>query len=126
MEKFGYFRLEMVKELQFVKNMLEWMGLKIKLPMKIYLDNQAAIMMIRNNYTTVGSRHCSLRIWYLRDLYMKNIIDPIYVKSEDNTSDILTKNTTRELFKKHSLKMVEDVPPEYLAQKIDEANEKYG
>ena len=74
--------LEMVKELQFVKNVMEWMGLKVKLPMKIYLDNQAAIMMIRNNYTTVGNRHCSLRVWYLRDLYMKGIIDPIYVKSE--------------------------------------------
>ena len=45
---------------------------------------------------------------------------------KENTSDVLTKNVTRELFEKHSLKMVEDVPPEYLAQKIDEANKTYG
>lgn len=91
-----------------------------------YLDNQAAIMMIRNNYTTVGSRHCSLRVWYLRDLNMKGIIDPIYVKSEENISDTLTKNTTRELFEKHSLKMVEKVPPEYLTQKMEEAELEHG
>ena len=102
------------------------MGLKVKTPIKIYLDNQAAIMMIRNNYTTVGSRHCSLRIWYLRDLYMKGIVDPIYVKTDDNTSDILTKNTTRELFVKHSLKMVENITPEYLTEKLEAAVEEHG
>ena len=57
---------------------------------------------------------------------MKGIIDPIYVKSEENISDVLTKNTTRELFEKHSLKMVENVPPEYLTQKLEEAELEHG
>ena len=57
---------------------------------------------------------------------MKGIIDPIYVKSEENISGILTKNTTRELFEKHSLTMVENVPPEYRTQKFDEAKLEHG
>ena len=118
--------VEMVKELLFMKNMLEWMGLRVKIPMKIYLDNQAAIMMIRNNYATKGSRHCSLRVWYLRDLYMKGIVDPIYVKTEENMSDLLTKNVSRELFERHSLKLVEDIPPEYLVNKLREGADEYG
>jgi len=118
--------VEMVKELLFMKNMLEWMGLRVKIPMKIYLDNQAAIMMIRNNYATKGSRHCSLRVWYLRDLYMKGIVDPIYVKTEENMSDLLTKNVSRELFERHSLKLVEDIPPEYLVNKLKEGADEYG
>ena len=57
---------------------------------------------------------------------MKGIVDPIYVKTDDNTSDILTKNTTRELFVKHSLKMVENIPPEYLTEKLEAAVEEHG
>ena len=93
--------------------------------MKIYLDNQSAIMMIRNNHATRGSRHCSLRVWYLRDLYMKGIVDPIYVKTEENMSDLLTKNVSRELFEKHCLKMIEDVPPEYLADMLKEGEDEH-
>ena len=57
---------------------------------------------------------------------MKGIVDPIYVKTEENMSDLLTKNVSRELFERHSLKLVEDIPPEYLVNKLREGADEYG
>ena len=57
---------------------------------------------------------------------MKGIVDPIYVKTDENMSDLLTKNVSRELFEKHSLRLVEDVHPEYLVNKLQEGADEYG
>ncbi len=37
------------------------------------------------------------------------MVKVIFIKSEENDADIFTKNTTEELFKKHSKKLIEMV-----------------
>jgi hypothetical protein len=48
-------------------------------------------------------------ISFVRDFIKDGILKVIFVKSENNDEDILTKNTTEELFHKHAKKDVEKV-----------------
>ncbi len=44
----------------------------------------------------------------MRNLIQDGIIRVIFVPTIDNDADIFTKNTTEELFEKHTTKMVQD------------------
>lgn len=43
-------------------------------------------------------------------MIVKGILKVVFVKSEDNDADILTKNTSEELHEKHSSKMITEKP----------------
>jgi hypothetical protein len=54
------------------------------------------------------TRHADLRQKFTADLQEKGLIKINFVKSEENTSDIMTKNVTVELFEKHVQGLVID------------------
>jgi hypothetical protein len=101
---------EAAKEVMFVKNVLETMGIEVKLPMIIRVDNTGAIYLA-NNYTAgQRTKHIDIRVHYVREYIRDGIIKIEFVRSENNDADILTKNTTEELFKFHSEKNVVEIP----------------
>ena len=101
---------EAAKEVMFVKNVLETMGIEVKLPMIIKVDNTGAIYLA-NNYTAgQRTKHIDIRVHYVREYIHDGIIKIEFVRSENNDADILTKNTTEELFKFHSEKNVVKIP----------------
>ena len=101
---------EMVKEMLWIKQMLEFLELKIELPMKVYIDNISAIHMVRNNIGNSRTRHMNIKVHFVRDLHEDNIIEYIFLRSEENTTDILTKNPTRQEFERHAPKLVTEAP----------------
>jgi hypothetical protein len=65
---------------------------------------------LANNYaTSQRTKHIDIRAHFVREFIEDGIIKVVFVKSEDNDADIFTKNPTEELFKKHSIKNVEEV-----------------
>jgi len=58
----------------------------------IYSDNQSAQCLAKNAIFHARSKHINIKYHYIRDLYMKKIIDIEYVPTEDMISDVLTKN----------------------------------
>ena len=101
---------EAAKEVMFIKNVLETMGIEVKLPMIIKVDNTGAIYLA-NNYTAgQRTKHIDIRVHYVREYIHDGIIKIEFVRSENNDADILTKNTTEELFKFHSEKNVVKIP----------------
>ena len=63
---------------------------------------------LANNYTTSQrTKHIDIRTHFVREFIEDGILKVIFVKSEDNDADIFTKNTSEELFHKHSKKNVE-------------------
>ena len=42
------------------------------------------------------------------------MLEVVFVKSEENTSDIMSKNLIKNLFEKHSARLVEEVLEEWL------------
>ena len=101
---------EATKEVMFVKNVLETMGIEVKLPMIVKVDNTGAIYLA-NNYTSgQRTKHIDIRVHYVREYIHDGIIKVEFVRTENNDADILTKNTTEEIFKTHSEKNVVEIP----------------
>jgi hypothetical protein len=103
-----YFAMsECAKELIFIKNVLESMGIKVKLPIEIKVDNTGAIFL-SNNYTTgQRTKHTDVRVHFVRQYIEDGIFKIVFVKSEENDADFFTKNTSEEIFKEQSEKIVE-------------------
>ena len=102
---------KLVKEMLYVKQILESVGIELELPMKVYIDNIGAIQMVRNNISNTGTRHMNIKLHFVRDLHGK-VVEYEFVKSENNVSNILTKNPTKVEFEKHAPMMVAEVPKE--------------
>ena len=66
--------------------------------------------MSKNNSTTSWSKHVDVRTKFVNKFCEDGIVKIIFVKSQDNDSDILTKNLASELHKKHSAKLVKFNP----------------
>jgi hypothetical protein len=63
----------------------------IKLPMLLYVDNQAAIASIMNETSSSKTKHVDIKHKYIKDLYQHKLIQPSYVATTDMKADILTK-----------------------------------
>ena len=105
---------ELVKEILFAKQLLEDFGLELKLPVKVFVDNQSAIQMVRNNRSGAGTKHVNCRYHFVRELVADGMIEILFIRTKDNTSDILTKNCPKNIFERHEEKLVAEVPEELL------------
>ncbi len=79
------------QDMLYVMRVLESMGLKVKKSMILHMDNKGAIDL--NHNWSVGERTRHVDIWYyfLRVLKEENVIR-VWILSNDNCSDIFTKN----------------------------------
>jgi hypothetical protein len=105
-----YFALsEVTKEAIFIKQVIDSIGLALEFPITVKVDNVGAIYLAKNYSTSQRTKHIDIRTHFVREFVEDGIIKVVFVKSEDNDADIFTKNTTEELFKKHSKKMIDIV-----------------
>jgi len=82
------------------------MQIQTQLPVIVCVYNTAAIYMSQNITTTTRTTHINVRTKFVKEFCEDGIIKTIFVRSEDNDSDILTKNLQSELFGKHSRKLI--------------------
>jgi hypothetical protein len=71
-------------------------------PAIIFEDNLGAIFLAKNAQVSARTKHIDVRHHFIRDLIKEKQLTIKFVKSEDNPADIMTKNTNRDLFQKHS------------------------
>jgi hypothetical protein len=100
---------EVTKEIIFVKQVLETMGIILRLPILVKVDNVGAIYLSNNFSLGQRTKHIDIRRHFVREFVEDGILKTIFVRSEDNSSDIHTKNTSEETFIKHSRKNLQDV-----------------
>jgi predicted sulfurtransferase len=67
----------------------------------IYEDNLGAIYLAKNQQVSGRTKHIDIRHHWLRDLQTSKRIDIRFKRSDDNSADIMTKNSTKDLFEKH-------------------------
>jgi len=90
-----------IQEMMHLKDLVESIGLKVKIPMIIQVDNKGAKDLV-NNWSIGGrTRHVGVRLNFLRELKEDGIIEVKWIKSECNVADILTKNLPTVLYDKH-------------------------
>ena len=100
---------ELVKEVQFGRQILDDMGCEVVTPIPICVNNIGAIQMVRNNVCGSGTRHVNVHFHYVCELH-DDIFVMVFRRSEDNEADMMTKNVTQKEFAKHSSKMVCKIP----------------
>jgi len=96
---------EAVKEIKFVYQLLMSMKINVELPIVVRVDNIGAIYLSENATTSGRTKHVDTRYHYVHEYIEGKFIKIIFVRSEDNDSDIFTKNTSGELHAKHTSKM---------------------
>ena len=99
---------EVVKELNFIVQLLQTMNIEVDLPITVYVDNVGAIWLSNNRTTSDRTKHIGIRTSFVKEYQEDGKIIIKYVKSEDNEADIFTKNTTNVIFQNHQKKLVWD------------------
>jgi len=92
---------EAAKEIPFVVQLLLFLGVKVELPVQVYVDNVGAIFMSENPSSSTRTRHMDTRWHYVNDMQRNGLIKVEFVKSADNISDVETKNVTGEIYDAH-------------------------
>ena len=84
--------LEGVKETKLLYQLLRSMEIKVPLPIKIRVDNVGAIWLANNSGVSERTKHVDIRAHFVRSYVLDEVVTIDFVKSAENTSDIMTKN----------------------------------
>jgi hypothetical protein len=91
-----------VQDLLFEKRVLESLGLKVKVPMVLRVDNKGVVDLV-NNWSVGGrTRHITTKANFLRELKEEGVLKVIWFSTNSNSSDMFTKNLMGPVFEKHS------------------------
>jgi hypothetical protein len=81
----------LVKELIYVRNLLNSIHIKQKKPSVMYFDNTGAGFLSKNPTTGPLSKHIDVKYHHIRDCINKGLIEPIKVNTKGMLADIFTK-----------------------------------
>ena len=90
------------QDMLFVMRVIESVGLKIKKPMMLEVDNKGAKDLTHNWSVGGRTRHVNVRGWFLRDLNEEGVIEVKWIAGDDDSADLFTKNLAGPLFEKHA------------------------
>ena len=99
---------EAAKEIKFIYQILMSMGMKVKTPIIVRVDNVGAIFMAENVTTSQRTRHVDIRYNYVREFVEDKFLKIIFVKTSENLSDGFTKNVSGDIYEKHMPEIVTD------------------
>ena len=93
-----YAGIACAQDMLYVKHVIESLGLKVKLPMIMEMDNKGAVDLA-NNWSVGGrTRHIGTKIEFLRGYKENGIPEVIWKPGCDNDADMFTKNLGGPLF----------------------------
>ena len=97
---------EAAKEVKYVYQVLLSMGIKVKLPIVIRVDNIGAIFMSGNVMVSPRTKHVDVRYHFVREFVYEGFIKVIFVRSTENDADLFNKNLPGALHEKHAAKLL--------------------
>ena len=83
--------LEGMKDLLFIEMCLNYIKIKVDLPMVVLINNIGAIEMLDSKTGQCKTKHIDTRFHWIKQYVDENKVKVSYVKSENNVADILTK-----------------------------------
>ena len=90
--------VQCVQGMLYIMRLIESLQLKVRKPMIVYSDNKGAIDLINGWSVGGGTKHMDCRIMFLRELKENEIIRVLWIPTDENTSDVFTKNVDRKTF----------------------------
>lgn len=93
---------EAAKEIRFVYYIMVSMGLRVRLPIVVQVDNVGAIFMSENVTTSQRTRHVDIRHAFVREMVLDGFLKVVFVRTHDNLSDGFTKNVSADIHERHT------------------------
>ena len=90
------------QDMLFAMHLLESVGLQVKKPMFLYVDNKGAVDLFNGWGVSGRTRHVAVKLNFLRELKEEGTIEVKWLPSEKNAADLFTKNLGGELFDTHA------------------------
>jgi hypothetical protein len=91
-----------VQDMLYAKNLIESIGLKVKLPMKLKINNKGAVDLI-NSFSVGGCiHHINVKQYFLRELKEAKQLVVNWIPGLMNSADMFTKNLDGPLFMPYS------------------------
>ena len=82
----------------YARRIFTFLGLKVKLPMLLEIDNKGTVDLI-NNWSVGGiTRHVETRKLFLREIKDQGIFQVSWIIDDDNEVDLFTKNLPGSLY----------------------------
>ena len=98
---------ELCCEILFIRQILEFLNVEVEYPIIVNCDNIGAIFLAHNAKVSSRTKNIDLKTHFMREYIDEGIIKVVFVRSEENESDIWTKNTNEAVFTKHTDKFME-------------------
>jgi hypothetical protein len=92
-----------------VKQVLETMGIGMKLLITVKIDNAGAIYLSNNHSLGQRTKHIDIMRHFVRELVEQRLMKTAFAGTDNNDVDIHTKNTPEETFKRHVNKHLVDI-----------------
>ena len=83
------------KDIRFVLHILDFFGVEIKGAVPLLIDNEGMWFNVRNEGVSARTRYWELWMHFVREMYMKGMLAPFKVDSEDEFADLMTKAMTK-------------------------------
>jgi hypothetical protein len=99
---------EVCREILFIAQVMEFLGMTVQKPIVVRVDNIGAIYLANNQTTSQRTKHVDVRYHFVREYIEEGIVEIVFVRSKDNDADVFTKNLDGEAFWRHANKMIGD------------------
>jgi len=100
---------EAVREVPFVAQILLFLGIPVKTPVNVWLDNVGAIFMTENRTSLSRTRHMGTRWWCVTQLQEEDkLIKVQFIRTKENISDLGAKNVNAETYHCHEGRLISD------------------
>ena len=93
---------EVCTEIIFIKTIMDFLKLKIELPITIMCDNVGAIFIAHNSKNSGRTKHINIKHHFIREYVMDRTVQIKFVRSEKNLADPFTKNVSRDSYIKNA------------------------
>ena len=88
-----------IKELKWIYQMIEEIGLPIKLAV-VFCDNQGALKILKNEASTARTEYIDVRLQFLKEQVREELLETFYVQINGQIADLFTKPLGRLAFDK--------------------------
>jgi hypothetical protein len=95
-----------VQEILYIIELYAFLHIIIREPIKIYIDNKAAIELCRTLRTESRTKILNTRINFIREQINNRVIELIFVRTDNNVADMFTKPLPNEKFEEHREKVM--------------------
>lgn len=87
-------------EAVWISNMVKEMNVNINYPIKLFEDNQSCIYIANNPKEHGRMKHLDVKFNFVRELITNNVIQIIYISTNDQLADVMTKGLCKVKFEK--------------------------